>query len=99
MVNMHVMIRPIKWKLRRLAPCVTGTVALYKILNNSLSAKGVRNILVENESNKTTLYDGFGHAYFTQDNDAMPEPLLYAFEVITKVKSNLLLRENSTRAN
>ena len=81
------------------APYVTGTVALYKMLNNSLSVKDIRNILVENGSNKATLCDGFGHGYFTQDNDAMPEPLLYTSEVIKQVKSNFLLRENLTRTN
>ena len=75
------------------APHVTGTVALYKTLNHTLSTKDILGILKKDGSNKNELCGNSGKGYLwgTDDNDS--EPLIDSVDVTTQVKNKLLFKE------
>ena len=77
------------------APHVSGAVALYKMLNQNASVNDVRTILADSGSNKSTVCDGSGRGYFTEDTDSNPEPLLYLFDAISAI-GTLMSNETAT---
>lgn len=60
------------------SPHVAGAAALIKAANPSASPNDVRNSLLSNGSNPSTICDGNGFGYFGGDSDGFPEPLVYA---------------------
>jgi subtilisin len=63
------------------APHVAGAAALYKAFHNSASPLDIRNQLRSLGSKSSTICDGKGHGYFTNDPDSIHEPLLYARKI------------------
>jgi len=59
------------------SPHVAGAAALFKVTNPLSTPTDVKNSLLSNGSNPSTLCDGNGFGYFDGDKDAMTEPLLY----------------------
>jgi subtilisin len=58
---------------------VTGAAALYKgMADPSASPSAVKSALQNQGSKPSTVCDGNGHGYFTDDPDSYHEPLLYA---------------------
>jgi subtilisin len=68
------------------APHVTGAAALYKILNPTSTPSDIRQALINDGINGTTVCDGLRHGYFEKDSDGIGEPLLYVDDLVKKVK-------------
>ncbi len=60
------------------APHVAGAAALYEAKHPGSSPAEVRNALLGKGSTPSTICDGNGRGYFTNDRDVYREPLLYA---------------------
>lgn len=60
------------------SPHVAGAAALYEASHPSASPSEVRNALLSKGSTPSTICDGNGRGYFTNDKDSYREPLLYA---------------------
>ena len=76
------------------APHVTGAAALYKMSNLNASVNDVRTFLKDSGSNNTTVCDGSGRGYFTDDPDPDREPLLYLIDAI-KLLSDKFSHDNT----
>ncbi|WP_445082616.1 S8 family serine peptidase [Candidatus Nitrosotenuis sp. DW1] len=59
------------------SPHVAGAAALFKASNPLATPTDIRNSLLSNGSNPSTLCNGNGFGYFNGDKDVIPEPLLY----------------------
>ena len=59
------------------SPHVAGAAALYKSTHPSSTPLDVKNSLISNGSNQSTICDGNGSGYFAGDSDGFAEPLVY----------------------
>ena len=59
------------------SPHVAGAAALFKATNPLATPTDVRNSLLSNGSNPSTVCDGNGSGYFNGDSDGIAEPLVY----------------------